>query len=74
MNVANNNFPFRKMALTSAILAQLVGVPLIGIFIGNWLDRVCNTKPLFFMLFFLIGIGAGTYGTVQVVKEFTGDD
>lgn len=42
-----NRHPFQAMALMSAILSQLVGSVLIGIFLGRWIDRTIGTEPLF---------------------------
>ena len=47
------------MALYSAILSQLVGSILIGIFTGMWLDNKIGTSPLFLVLFLFIGLVAG---------------
>ena len=43
----NNRNPLQAMALMSAILSQLVGSILIGIFSGRWLDQKWGTEPLF---------------------------
>nr|WP_184249214.1 AtpZ/AtpI family protein [Gracilibacillus halotolerans] len=62
------------MAIGSAILSQLVGAPLIGIFIGRYLDNHYSTKPLFLITGLLLGLAAGLYGTFHYVKELTGDE
>jgi ATP synthase protein I len=66
--------PFQAMALMSAILSQLVGSILIGIFLGRWLDDVIGTEPLFLIIGLLIGLAAGTYAMLHLVRRFfTGD-
>lgn len=66
--------PFQAMALMSAILSQLVGSILIGIFLGRWLDKVIGTEPLFMIIGLLIGLAAGTYAMLHLVRRFfTGD-
>lgn len=66
--------PFQAMALMSAILSQLVGSILIGIFLGRWLDKVIGTEPLFLIIGLLIGLAAGTYAMLHLVRRFfTGD-
>ncbi|WP_366161428.1 AtpZ/AtpI family protein [Bacillus infantis] len=66
--------PFQAMALMSAILSQLVGSVLIGIFLGRWLDNVIGTEPLFLIVGLLIGLAAGTYAMLHLVRRFfTGD-
>nr|WP_028784108.1 AtpZ/AtpI family protein [Thalassobacillus devorans] len=65
--------PFRAMALTSAIVSQLAGGPLAGAFLGKWLDEQFTTHPLFMITGILLGVGAGTYGTIRLVREYTGE-
>ncbi|MCP3027578.1 AtpZ/AtpI family protein [Halobacillus sp. A5] len=67
-------FPFRAMALTSAIVSQLAGGSLVGVFLGKWVDSQFSTSPLFLILGLLLGLGAGTYGTIHLVQAYTGDD
>ncbi|WP_431804812.1 AtpZ/AtpI family protein [Halobacillus andaensis] len=62
------------MALTSAIVSQLAGGPLVGVFLGKWVDNQFSTSPLFLILGLLLGLGAGTYGTIHLVRAYTGDD
>lgn len=62
--------PFKAMALMSAILSQLVGSVLIGIFIGKWLDGKTGTEPLFLIVGLLIGLAAGVYATIRLVQHF----
>ncbi len=66
----NNRRPFQAMALMSAILSQLVGSVLIGIFSGRWLDRNLGTEPLFLILSLLIGLAAGVYAMLRLVQHF----
>lgn len=62
--------PFQAMALMSAILSQLVGSVLIGIFLGRWLDRVIGTEPLFLIIGLLIGLAAGVFAMLRLVQHF----
>lgn len=62
--------PFKAMALMSAILSQLVGSVLIGIFAGRWLDRMVGTEPLFLIIGLLIGLSAGIYAMMSLVQQF----
>lgn len=66
--------PLRAMALTSAIVSQLAGGPLAGAFLGKWLDEQFAVQPLFLILGIFLGVGAGTYGTIHLVREYTGDE
>ncbi|WP_371809642.1 AtpZ/AtpI family protein [Halobacillus sp. Marseille-Q1614] len=62
------------MAITSAIVSQLAGGPLVGVFLGKWLDNQFSTSPLFLIIGLFLGLGSGTYGTIHLVRAYTGDD
>ncbi|MDQ0269261.1 AtpZ/AtpI family protein [Cytobacillus purgationiresistens] len=66
----NDRRPFKAMALMSAILSQLVGSILLGIFAGRWLDRVAGTEPLFLIVGLLMGLAAGVYAMLRLVQHF----
>lgn len=66
--------PYHGLAIGSAILSQLVGGPLIGLFLGRWIDNLLSASPLFLVIGLLLGLGAGVYGTIHYVKEITGDE
>lgn len=70
----NNRHPFQAMALMSAILSQLVGSILIGIFSGRWLDQNLGTEPLFLIFGLLIGLAAGVYAMLRLVQHFFSGD
>lgn len=69
MNNKNRN-PFQAMALMSGILSQLVGSILIGIFTGRWLDKVTGVEPLFLILGLLLGLAAGVYSMLKLIRHF----
>lgn len=66
--------PFQAMALTSAILSQLVGGILTGLFLGDWLDSLLSTSPTFLIIGLFLGLGAGSYGTIHLIRRYSGDD
>ncbi|MGP4077160.1 AtpZ/AtpI family protein [Halobacillus sp. K22] len=66
--------PFQAMALTSAIVSQLAGGPLVGVYLGKWVDGQFSTEPTFLIIGIFLGLGAGTYGTIHLVRTYTGDD
>jgi ATP synthase protein I len=70
----NNRHPLQAMALMSAIVSQLVGSILIGIFSGRWLDRQWDTEPIFLIIGLLIGLGAGTYSMLLSIRHFYSGD
>ncbi|OCA82394.1 hypothetical protein A8F94_21050 [Bacillus sp. FJAT-27225] len=69
-----NRNPFKAMALMSAILSQLVGSTLLGIFAGRWLDGKSGTEPLFLIIGLFIGLAVGIYAVLRLVQHyFSGD-
>ncbi|MBN6885042.1 ATP synthase protein I [Cytobacillus horneckiae] len=62
--------PYKAMVLMSAILSQLVGSILLGIFAGRWLDRVVGTEPLFLIIGLLLGLSTGIYAMLRLVQQF----
>lgn len=64
----------KAIALMSTISSYLVGSILVGIFGGRWLDSYFGTKSIFLIIGLFLGIGAGTYGVFQVVRQFLGED
>ncbi|MCM3442887.1 MULTISPECIES: AtpZ/AtpI family protein [Bacillaceae] len=66
--------PLHAMGLMSAILSQLVGSILIGVFTGKWIDNYLKTEPLFLILGLLLGLAAGVYAMLKLVHHyFSGD-
>ncbi|MDF1508210.1 AtpZ/AtpI family protein [Robertmurraya sp. DFI.2.37] len=66
----SNRHPFQAMALMSAILSQLVGSVLIGIFSGRWIDNRIETEPLFLIIGLFIGLTVGVYSTIRLIQHF----
>jgi ATP synthase protein I len=66
----NNRNPFQAMALMSAIVSQLVGSILIGIFAGRWVDQHWGTGPIFLIIGLFIGLASGTYAMIVSIRHF----
>lgn len=62
--------PLQAWALMSAIVSQLVGSILVGIFFGRWLDDKAGTEPLFLIIGLLLGLAAGVYAMLKLVQQF----
>jgi len=62
--------PLHAMGLMSAILSQLVGSILIGIFAGKWIDSYLETEPLFLIIGLLLGLAAGVYAMLKLVHHY----
>jgi ATP synthase protein I len=69
-----NRNPLQAMALMSAILSQLVGSILIGIFSGKWLDKQWGTEPIFLIIGLFIGLAAGIYAMFVSIRHFFSGD
>lgn len=65
----NNRRPYQAMALYAAILSQLVGSILIGIFGGRWIDQLLGTAPLFLIIGLFLGLATGIYAMIRLVRE-----
>lgn len=66
--------PYRAMALMSGILSILVGSILLGLFGGMWLDRLTGTNPLFLIIGLFLGLGAGVYGMIRLLSNYSGEE
>ncbi|RWR13472.1 AtpZ/AtpI family protein [Siminovitchia fortis] len=64
-----NRHPLYGMALYSAILAQLTGSILAGIFIGRWLDEKAGLEPLFMIIGLLAGLAAGVFAVILTIRQ-----
>lgn len=70
----NNNRPFQAIALSSAILSQLAGTTLVGIFAGRWLDGKFGTAPLFLIIGIFAGLAAGVYAVLTTIRYYYSGD
>lgn len=66
----SNKNPLHGMAIVSAIVSQLTGSILIGIFGGKWLDDTFDTEPLFLILGLLLGLAVGVTSVILSLKKF----
>ena len=48
---------------------ELVAGVAIGGLIGFWLDRLAGTKPIWFIVFFLLGIAAGFLNVFRTARQ-----
>ncbi len=58
------------LALFSEIGLSLLVTTLLGVFIGYWVDGQFGTLPLFVIVGFLVGAGAGTLMIYRLVSRF----
>ncbi len=64
-----NRHPLHGMALYSAVLAQLAGSVLVGIFLGRWLDEKIGLEPLFLIICLLAGLAIGVFGVILTIRQ-----
>ena len=70
MQQKKNQSAFRAMGLYSAVLSQLTGPVLIGIFGGRWLDDRYQMEPLFLIVCLLVGLSVGIYAAVRTINNY----
>lgn len=70
----NDHHPLRAMVLYAAILSQLVGCILVGIYGGKWLDDAIGTEPLFLIIGLLTGLGAGVFAMLRILRQYDKGD
>ncbi|BBW97876.1 hypothetical protein GsuE55_27090 [Geobacillus subterraneus] len=62
------------MALMSAIVSQLVGCVVIGVFGGRWLDGKLGTEPIFLIAGLLLGLAAGVYAMLRFINQYFSEE
>jgi F0F1-type ATP synthase assembly protein I len=58
------------VALFSQIGISLLVTTLLGVLAGRWVDSQLGTLPLFLIVGFFLGAGAGTVGIIRLVSRF----
>ncbi len=58
------------LALFSEIGLSLLVTTLIGVLVGRWADGQLGTLPIFVIVGFLVGAGAGTLMIYRLVSRF----
>ena len=48
---------------------ELISPIIVGVFIGLFLDNYFNTKPLFLIIFLILGFGGGISNIYKTVKR-----
>lgn len=62
----------RSLGMLSSVGIAFVLAVVIGAAIGYWLDRLTGLSPLFFMLFFFLGLAAGILNVVRTAGGLGG--
>ncbi len=65
--------PFKAIVVISSLGIQFAACLFAGYFVGSYLDRYFQTGQLLMVVGVLLGLGAGTYAVVKMVKPFLSD-
>ena len=66
----NNNLKSLKVVLeATSIPFVLLGGPLVGFFIGSFLDRKFKTDKIFLIIFIVLGFAAAVKETIYILKR-----
>ena len=63
----------RRAGLLSTVPFLLAASPIIGFFIGRFIDRRLGSDPAFSIVFLILGFVAGAVQVAKVVKEANRD-
>ena len=67
------NDNLRQIGLLGTI-PFLIGVgPMIGYFLGDWLDNKFGTSPFLLIIFIGLGIAAAVKETIKIIKQANRD-
>ena len=51
------------------ISLDLISSIIVGVLIGHGLDKIFSTKPVFFIIFLVLGVIAGFYSLFKTMKK-----
>jgi ATP synthase protein I len=63
----------RQIGLLTTIPMILAAAPLVGYFLGQWLDRKIGSAPVFTFLGVGLGLVAGVRETIVIVRKASKD-
>lgn len=52
----------------------MVSGPVVGYFIGDWLDKWLNTAPYLMISLSVLGLAASIKETIKIIKRIAHDD
>lgn len=58
----------RITGLVTNIPIMLAAGPVLGYFLGSWLDAKLGTQPWLMVVLALLGFGAGVNGTIRIIR------
>lgn len=60
---------YRQISLLALVPAILVAAPLVGFFIGQWLDKKFETEPILMTIGVFLGFGSAGIEIYKLVKK-----
>lgn len=60
---------FKKLGLATSIPFVMAAGPIVGYFIGRFLDMAFHTQPWLMLIFLSIGFVAGIKQTVSLIRQ-----
>lgn len=70
MGDGDNKGFLRGLANLASMGIMMVATTFIGLTIGIYLDKFFNTKPVFTIIFLLLGIAAGFKNIYEMAKKY----
>lgn len=58
----------KQLGLLTTIPIMLAAGPLLGFFVGDFLDNKFNTRPIFVAVFVVVGFAAGARESIRILK------
>jgi len=69
-NPEDKQNPARQIGVYITIPFVLAVPPILGWFIGSWLDQILKTEPYLMYLFLVLGFVAGFRELYRIIKKF----
>lgn len=64
-----NGKGLRQVGLLGAVPALLFAGPIVGYYLGHWLDGVCQTDPILTTILVILGFGSAGIEIYRLVKK-----
>ena len=64
----------RQLGIAVTIPMVLLAGPLVGWFIGSWLDKKFGTHPWLVIIVSIMGFIAGVRQTIHMIRDISHDD
>ncbi|OLS01821.1 AtpZ/AtpI family protein [Tissierella creatinophila] len=66
----NNKSALKNLALISQVGISVITPILLGVYIGQWIDKWVGTNGLFMIIFILLGTGGGFLNLFKITGVF----